>query len=49
MGMPATGRYIEVPAVDIVRIGEDGRAAERWGGLDTYALLTQLGAIPAGT
>jgi hypothetical protein len=25
----------------------DGRAAERWGGLDTYELMVQLGAISA--
>jgi predicted ester cyclase len=46
MGMPATGRHISVEAVDIGRI-ENGQAQERWGGLNMYALLTQLGAIPA--
>jgi steroid delta-isomerase-like uncharacterized protein len=46
MGMPATGRRISVEAVDIGRI-ENGQAAERWGGLNMYALLTQLGVIPA--
>jgi steroid delta-isomerase-like uncharacterized protein len=48
MGMPATGQRVQVPAVDIVRIGTDGRAAERWGGLDTYALLVQLGVVSPG-
>jgi predicted ester cyclase len=46
MGVPATGRRISVGAVDMGRI-EDGRAKERWGGLDMYSMLTQLGVIPA--
>jgi Voltage gated chloride channel/SnoaL-like polyketide cyclase len=46
MGMPATGKRIRVEAVDIGRV-DDGQAAERWGGLNMYALLTQLGVIPA--
>jgi len=46
MGMPATGKQISVEAVDIGRIS-GGQAQERWGGLNMYALLTQLGVIPA--
>jgi steroid delta-isomerase-like uncharacterized protein len=46
MGMPATGKRISVEAVDIGRI-ENGQARERWGGLNMYAMLTQLGVIPA--
>jgi predicted ester cyclase len=46
MGMPPTGRHISVEAVDIGRIA-DGQAQERWGGLNMFALLTQLGVIPA--
>ncbi len=46
MGMPSTGKRISVEAVDIGRI-ENGQAKERWGGLNMYALLTQLGVIPA--
>jgi steroid delta-isomerase-like uncharacterized protein len=46
MGMPATGKRISVEAVDIGRIKE-GRAKERWGGLNMYSLLSQLGVIPA--
>jgi len=46
MGMPATGKHISVEAVDIGRI-ENGLAKERWGGLNMYALLSQLGVIPA--
>jgi steroid delta-isomerase-like uncharacterized protein len=46
MGLPATGKHISVEAVDIGRV-ENGQAKERWGGLNMYSLLTQLGAIPA--
>ena len=46
MGMPATGKHISVEAVDIGRI-ENSQAKERWGGLNMYAMLTQLGVIPA--
>jgi predicted ester cyclase len=46
MGMPATGKRISVEAVDIGRV-HDHQAAERWGGLNMYTLLTQLGVIPA--
>jgi predicted ester cyclase len=44
--VPATGAVIDVETVDVVRLGEDGRVAERWGGLDRFALLTQLGVLP---
>ena len=46
MGMPPTGTRISVEAVDIGRVA-DGQAQERWGGLNMYSLLTQLGVIPA--
>lgn len=46
MGMPATGKRISVEAVDIGRI-ENGQAKERWGGLNMYSMLSQLGVIPA--
>jgi predicted ester cyclase len=46
-GIPATGAAIDVETVDVVRLGEDGRVTERWGGLDRFALLTQLGVLPA--
>jgi steroid delta-isomerase-like uncharacterized protein len=48
MGIPATGRHIRVPAVDLIRLS-GGRFAERWGGLDTFSLLRQLGAVGAHT
>ncbi|HUI02763.1 MAG TPA: ester cyclase [Acidimicrobiales bacterium] len=45
MGLAPTAARVSVSAVDLVRT-EDGRAAERWGGLDMYSLLIQLGVIP---
>ena len=47
MGIPATGRSVRVLAVDLAHI-RDGRAAERWGGLDMFSLLSQLGVLPGG-
>ena len=46
MGIPATGRTIRVPAVDLGRLS-NGLIAERWGGLDTFSLLKQLGLVGA--
>lgn len=46
MGMPATGRNVDVQLIDITRFGDDGRACEHWGVFDALALLQQLGAIP---
>jgi predicted ester cyclase len=48
MGMPATGKSINVQAIDIVRFGNDGLAAEHWGVLDMMSIMQQLGAIPQG-
>ncbi|HEX4035239.1 MAG TPA: ester cyclase [Solirubrobacteraceae bacterium] len=46
MGMPATGKSVNVQVIDIVRFGPDGLAREHWGVLDMMGLMTQLGAIP---
>jgi steroid delta-isomerase-like uncharacterized protein len=48
MGMPATGKRIEVQMIDITRFGADGRAVEHWGVFDALSMMQQLGAIPAG-
>ncbi len=45
MGIPASGRRVEVLAVDLVHV-RGGRAVERWGGLDMFSLMQQLGVIP---
>ena len=46
MGMPATGKRIEVPFIDIMRMGDDGLGHEHWGVLDSLAMMQQLGAVP---
>jgi steroid delta-isomerase-like uncharacterized protein len=48
MGMPGTGKRVEVALIDIIRFGSDGRAHEHWGIVDQLVLLQQLGAIPGG-
>lgn len=47
MGMPATGKSVDVQLIDIIRFGEDGLAREHWGILDALGMMQQLGAIPA--
>ena len=45
--MPATGRRIDVPVIDIMRFGDDGLVREHWGLFDSLGMMQQLGAIPA--
>ena len=47
MGLPATGKSIDVQLIDIIRFGEDGLAREHWGVFDALGMMQQLGAIPA--
>jgi steroid delta-isomerase-like uncharacterized protein len=46
MGMPATGKSVDVQLIDITRFGDDGLAREHWGVFDALALMQQLGAVP---
>lgn len=46
MGMPPTGKPIDVQVIDIVRI-ENGKAVERWGVFDGLAMMQQLGQVPS--
>lgn len=48
LGMPATGRRVDVALVDIMRLGDDGLVREHWGVFDSMRLMQQLGAIPEG-
>lgn len=45
MGMPATGKSIDVSTMDMIRF-EDGKAAEHWGVTDQMGMMQQLGVIP---
>jgi steroid delta-isomerase-like uncharacterized protein len=47
MGMPATGKRVDVQLIDIIRFGDDGLAREHWGVFDALGMMQQLGAIPA--
>ena len=47
MGIPATGKKVEVSNYDFVRF-ENDQAAEHWGVIDSAALMEQLGMAPAG-
>ncbi len=46
MGIPPTGREVEILVIDLVRV-EDGRIVEHWNVVDRLGLLQQPGAIPA--
>jgi steroid delta-isomerase-like uncharacterized protein len=48
MGMPATGKSIDVHGVDIVRFDDDGVGREHWGVFDAMGMMQQLGVIPSG-
>ena len=49
MGIPATGKRMDVEAIDIVRFGDDGLAHEHWGVFDAMKMMQQLGVVPEGS
>ena len=48
MGMPATGKSVDVQLIDIMRFGADGLVHEHGGVIDALAMMQQLGAMPEG-
>jgi steroid delta-isomerase-like uncharacterized protein len=46
LGVPATGRDIEINGITILRF-RDGLMVERWSQADMLGLLVQFGAVPA--
>jgi steroid delta-isomerase-like uncharacterized protein len=48
MGIPATGKSVDVNGVDIVRFGDDGVGREHWGVFDAMTMMQQLGVVPEG-
>jgi steroid delta-isomerase-like uncharacterized protein len=46
MGIPPTGKRVEVTGIDIFRFAE-GKIAEHWAEFDMLGLMQQLGVIPA--
>jgi steroid delta-isomerase-like uncharacterized protein len=49
MGMPATGKHVDIQLIDIMRMGDDGLCHEHWGVLDALAMMQQLGVVPEGS
>jgi predicted ester cyclase len=45
MGMPGTGRRIDVTVIDIARV-VDGRLVEHWGVADRFTVAQQIGLVP---
>jgi steroid delta-isomerase-like uncharacterized protein len=45
MGMPATGKGVDVQVVDILRFGDDGLVHEHWGVMDVMSMMQQLGLV----
>ena len=45
MGLPPSGKHVEITVMDLDRI-ENNQFAEHWGVGDMMALMTQIGAIP---
>ena len=48
MGMPPSGKSVDVELIDIIRFDDDGLASEHWGVVDLITMMQQLGAIPEG-
>lgn len=46
MGMPATGKTMDIQLIDIVRFGDDGLGHEHWGVADVMTMMQQLGVVP---
>jgi len=45
MGIPATGKPVEISGIDITRF-ENGQSTEHWGQWDVAGLMVQLGVAP---
>jgi steroid delta-isomerase-like uncharacterized protein len=48
MGVPSTGKRVEVQLIDIMRFDDAGLVCEHWGVTDMLSLMQQLGVVPAG-
>ena len=46
MGIPATGKTVHVTGMELLRL-ENGQIKERWAEFGMFALMMQLGVIPA--
>jgi steroid delta-isomerase-like uncharacterized protein len=48
MGMPPTGKGVDVHLIDIMKFDDAGLVREHWGLMDMFSMMQQLGAIPEG-
>jgi predicted ester cyclase len=48
MGMPPTGKRVDVQMIDIMQFNDAGLVREPWGVMDMFSMMQQLGAIPEG-
>ena len=48
MGVPPTGRRVDVQLIDIMRFDHAGLVGEHWGVGDMLSLMQQLGVVPTG-
>jgi steroid delta-isomerase-like uncharacterized protein len=48
MGMPPTGKNVDVELIDIMQFNDAGMIREHWGLVDMLSMMQQLGAIPEG-
>jgi steroid delta-isomerase-like uncharacterized protein len=46
MGVPPTGKTVEVQLIDIMRFDDAGLVSEHWGVVDMLSLMQQLGVVP---
>lgn len=48
MGVPPTGKRVEIQVVDIMRFDSAGLVCESWGAADVLSLKRQVGVVPGG-
>jgi predicted ester cyclase len=46
MGMPPSGKSIDVKVIDIMQFDDAGMMCAHWGLFDTFSMMQRLGAIP---
>jgi steroid delta-isomerase-like uncharacterized protein len=47
MGVPPTGKQVQIQLIDVMRFDGDGLVCEHWGVADMLSLMQQLGVVPA--
>lgn len=47
MGIPPTGKHVDMQMIDIMRFDSSGSVREHWGVADTMSMMQQLGVAPA--